>query len=992
MRQLAFWARFRDLPFKRKLTILSVASSSIALILAGTALISLDMIAQKKAINRDLSTLSNVIGSNSTVALVFRDTKSAREILNGMGAKKEILSAALYDKAGKVFASYGLSPPEQMQTNKNVYHKTDVVSFSPITYEGERIGTIYFKYDLHDIGVRLKTDLAVIIMVLIISFLISLFFSYRLNRLTSEPILHLAGVARQVTLNQNYSLRATQFSGDELGNLIDDFNKMLGEIQRLDKQKEDRFHLLVDSVKDYAILMLDAEGRVISWNRGAERIKGYKAEEILNQHFSCFYLPEEIHQGKPERDLKIALAEDCLEKEGWQVRKDGSHFWANVVITPIRDETRKLLGFGKVTRDCTESRKAEAKFRDLLESAPDAMVIVNLNGQIVLINAQTERLFGYKRDELLGQMVEVLVPIKFRTDHPTLRNGYFHLPKPRHRMGTGTDFYGLRKDGTEFAAEISLNPIETLEGTLVTAAIRDITERKQLQEQMQKANRLKSEFLANMSHELRTPLNAIIGFTALIHKEKIGPISASQKEYLGDILTSARHLLQLINDILDLAKVESGKIEFHPEPINLANLISEVTDILRELAAEKRLRMETLIAPDLCTVTLDPAKLKQVLYNYCSNAIKFTLDGGKVMIRLSPEQGDMFRIDVEDTGIGIKSEDLDRLFVEFQQLDASTSKRYAGTGLGLAFTKRLVEAQGGKVAVKSMLGKGTTFSVILPRSMKQKEEPELNGTIDLKTFNSGPSILVIEDNAKDRDWIVQILNRAGFAVTAVGTGAEAISLCEQKSFVAVTLDLLLPDSNGWEILQKIRSTALNRDVPTIIVTVSADKGIGAGFHIHDFLVKPVQENTLLNSLERVQITPHVKNPILVIDDDPVSLKLIEMMLKDLGYRPICKKSCEAALEIINTDPPALIILDLLMPGMSGFEFLERFKRTPREANIPIIVWTVKDLTDRDRAWLRESTQTVVFKSQGDTNRLIEELLPYLKGVEQNELNKQKEDN
>jgi len=233
----------------------------------------------------------------------------------------------------------------------------------------------------------------------------------------------------------------------------------------------------------------------------------------------------------------------------------------------------------------------------------------------------------------------------------------------------------------------------------------------------EETSRLKSEFLANMSHELRTPLNAIIGFADLMHRGKVGPVSAEHEEYLGDILTSSRHLLRLINDVLDLAKVESGKMEFRPEAVNLVTLTSEVRDLLRGLAANKRLRIDTSVDAEVETVVADPARLKQILFNYLSNAIKFTPDNGRIRVEIVPEGLALFRIDVEDTGIGIAPESMAKLFVEFQQLDTGATKNYQGTGLGLALTKRLVEAHGGRVAVRSTLGLGSTFSATLPRLM-----------------------------------------------------------------------------------------------------------------------------------------------------------------------------------------------------------------------------------------------------------------------------------
>ncbi|MGE5220076.1 MAG: ATP-binding protein, partial [Chloroflexota bacterium] len=431
--------------------------------------------------------------------------------------------------------------------------------------------------------------------------------------------------------------------------------------------------------------------------------------------------------------------------------------------------------------------------------------------------------------------------------------------------------------------------------------------------QVQDANRLKSEFLANMSHELRTPLNAIIGFAQLMHDGKVGAISDDQREYLNDILTSADHLLQLINDVLDLSRVESGKLEFNPEPIDLKKLIAEVSTVLQPLSASKRLTVDLFVDSEIGQVVLDSAKLKQVLYNYLSNAIKFTAEEGQILVRGRMEDAEHFRLEVEDTGIGIMPEELDKLFVAFQQLDSSAGKKYQGTGLGLALTKRIVEAQGGRVGVRSARGKGSVFYAVLPTRADVIQRLTNKIIPAPATSADAPNVLVIEDSEPDRKWLTQILIEAGYRAETANNGAEAAEKAHSRAYAAILLDLILPDTGGWDILHAIRAVGPNQHTPVIVVTVVAEQGVAKGFPIQDYLVKPVRPNALLDALRAAGVTP--KSPrrkILVVDDDAKTLKLAAVGLKAGGYEVVCHSSSISALRDANLKGFGAVVLDLLM--------------------------------------------------------------------------------
>jgi protein-histidine pros-kinase len=405
------------------------------------------------------------------------------------------------------------------------------------------------------------------------------------------------------------------------------------------------------------------------------------------------------------------------------LRRDGSEFPVEISLSPIDTDEGVLIA--SAIRDISDRKRAEQKFRALLESAPDAMVIVDSDGTIVLVNSQTEQLFGYDREELLGKPVEQLVPERFRGIHPQHRRAYSNEPRVRP-MGAGLDLHGLRKDGTEFPVGISLSPLITEEGLLVSSSIRDISERRKAEQVLQEKNLelenaslAKDRFLASMSHELRTPLNAVIGFTGTLLMKLPGPLTAGQEHQLRTIQGSAKHLLSLINDLLDVAKIESGKVEILPESVDCKAVIEEVATTLRPMASHKGLAFEVELPEKDVRLFTARRALSQIVLNLGSNAIKFT-DQGTVRIVLEQTTNDgspHTAIHVIDTGIGISGEDRAKLFEAFQQVGAP--RKRDGTGLGLYLCRKLAELLGGRIELETESGQGSRFSFFTAQGSRE---------------------------------------------------------------------------------------------------------------------------------------------------------------------------------------------------------------------------------------------------------------------------------
>ncbi len=490
------------------------------------------------------------------------------------------------------------------------------------------------------------------------------------------------------------------------------------------------YRLLVSRVRDYAIFALDTSGRVISWNDGAQRLKGYSADEIIGRHFSIFYPPEDIASGKPPMELEGAIRDGRFEDEGWRIRKDGSRMWANVVITALFDDSGTHVGFAKVTRDLSDRRAAEEtlraseeRFRLLVHSVKDyAIFMLDPHGIVASWNEGARSIKGYTAEDIIGRHFSTFYPAE---DVASGKPAY--ELEVASRVGSFEDEgWRIRKDGTQLWANVIITALRNPKGKLIGFAkvTRDLTERRAAQEraiadarrvaEAEVANRTKSEFLAAMSHELRTPLNAIGGYAELIEMEIGGPITEQQRSYLSRIRGSQQHLLAIISDLLNYSRIEAGQVTYELARVRVQSVMDTVLPLVEPQALAKDIDFVTEACPPDLLARADQQKTEQVVLNLVSNAVKFTSAGGRVSVRCLATD-DRVAIEIADTGPGIATEKQGAIFEPFVQLGRSRTSQHEGTGLGLSISRDLARAMGGNVTVASTVGEGSTFTLTLPR-------------------------------------------------------------------------------------------------------------------------------------------------------------------------------------------------------------------------------------------------------------------------------------
>lgn len=768
----------------------------------------------------------------------------------------------------------------------------------------------------------------------------------------------------------------------------------------------------------FSSIATDEKGVIQIFNVGAERMLGFAAVDVVNKITPADISdPQELiaradalsmELGEPISPGFEALIFKALRGiediyELTYVRKDKSRFPAMVSVTALRDAEDKVIGYLLIGTDNTarqqieesqalfDKRLRDQQFytRSLIESNIDALMMTDAQGNISDVNQQMITLTGRTRDELVG------APSKKFFTNPEQADAAIRRVLSESKV-SDYELTVRALNGTETVVSYNAATFHGRDGKVqnVFAAARDVTERKRwertLQEknvELEQASSMKSEFLATMSHELRTPLNAIIGFSEALKDGLVGDISEDQHEYICDIFTSGQHLLSLINDILDLSKVEAGMMTLELDPVDMDSLLSNSLSIVKEKAAAQNIMLELDVGDDLGVPLLDLRKTKQIVYNLLSNAVKFSPPGARVTLgarrvgranvgRLpgdwkvqgfelaNNEYDEFLELCVSDSGIGISVANMGKLFQAFSQIDSSLARAFEGTGLGLAMVKQLAELHGGTVAVASAEGEGARFAAWLPLRVTATEDNKDK----LDVLGAGASehagervALVVESDKRAADLLRLLLESEGFNVIHAASAEAALVLAPEQPLSLIILDLVLPGMGGWEFLLHISESADLARVPVVVIAGEADSNMALAGGAAVVMQKPISRSHLQTSLSGLGLEPDTQktHTILVVDDDPKAVEVIAAFLPTPAYAVVRAYGGAEAITLAQRLRPDLILLDLMMPQVNGFDVVEALHRNPATAHIAILVVTAKTITAMDRAALSNNSDQVI---------------------------------
>lgn len=651
----------------------------------------------------------------------------------------------------------------------------------------------------------------------------------------------------------------------------------------------------------------------------------------------------------------------------------------------VIDRVRQLDDLKRMTWELgnrTRALNKELQYKDsILNSTADGIVILGLEGDIRLFNKGAEEITGYEAREAIGRNCCEIFCHRDKDFNQLCGSDDCAncVIKTTMMPSRGRELFIQHKDGRFVPILLSAAPLYNDQGEVseILQVFKDVTELRNTLTQLEQANRSKTEFLATMSHELRTPLNAVLGFAELLETETFGPLNDRQKRYVANILTAGRHLLSLINDILDITRVEAGKLEWEYGPIDVAQVFGSAVNLLREKAVQNQLKLSLEVEPGFDRFTGDERKIKQILYNLINNAIKFTPAGGQVGVQVARD-GENMLITVWDTGIGIPKDKRQAVFEPFYQVDNYLTRSQPGSGLGLALVKKMVELAGGRVWIEDEEGKSTVFKVLLPASRPSPPPAKPGGGLraagepapaaeppkESRYPDQARKAVIIEDDAKCAELLEEYLKDMGYTASIVPTGEEGLDMVEKLKPDLVVLDILLPGMTGWEMLAALKSRPKLANIPVIVVSILEEREKGLALGAIDYLTKPVERGRLVSCVQKaVNREAGRRSKALVVDDDTKALELFNDYLVGLGVDVFLAPDPREGLRVAQQIRPDIIFLDLIMPGMDGFAFLEEKEKDPELKDIPVVVLTAKSLTPQEKSLLEQRVEYVARKSQ-----------------------------
>lgn len=758
------------------------------------------------------------------------------------------------------------------------------------------------------------------------------------------------------------------------------------------QQSRGLYHSLVENLP-LSITRRDLEGRLVFANQRYCQRHGKTLEELIGKTDADMF-PAELASQRREADYRVVTTKETVEMVERRVQSDGEVRFVQAIRTPLVDGDDKVIGVLGIFWDVTDNKRAEAALkherfllRTLMDNLPDRIYFKDAKSRFLRNSRAHLTRFGLTDpNEAIGKSdfdfySEEHARQAYDDEQQLIRTGETVTKEEKETWPDGSVTWALS----------TKMPLRDESGRVIgTFGIsHDITDRKRAEETMrqaketaEEASRAKSQFLASMSHELRTPLNSVIGFANILLKNRAGNLGPAELNFLDRILANGKHLLHLINEILDLSKIEARKVEVQRTPVDLSELVTETAAEQESLVRDRPVQLRVEIPPQVEPIMTDSDKLKQVIINLIGNALKFTEQGSvTVRVVIDPKTRMPVRIDVEDTGIGIPSDKQGLIFQAFQQAEAGTARKYGGTGLGLTISQALCQLMGYRIQVKSEVGKGSTFSVCMNATPEATPKGPIVPTIKVLPVAitgaemKGKLVLVIDDELDSRTLLSHMVEEFGCQVISANSGEQGLRMAREFHPHLITVDLMMPHLDGWQVLRSLKSDPELSDIPVVVVSIVAGESEGGIIGAVDVLQKPVLRDDLLAALRRS--LPLSKARILIVDDDADARRLLLEHLSDEPYDCRQATSGKEALAVMNEFMPDLVLLDLMMPEMDGMTFLSHLRAEPRFQWMPVVVVTAKELAPDEEEQLRQTVHNVVKKGgvfEADLKRIMRRLL------------------